>query len=108
MTPQSALMSSGNLNSSGGNPNQLYQSISSAGVPQENAEQPTTPVEQNNPAEMFIQRFGSVFTPFQTLMESYPQASKEAEDVKKALSNWASAVTGQLSQQPQAGGESPL
>lgn len=109
MTPQNALSANGNPNMASGNPNQLYRSISSQGVPQDNSlEQSNKQNEQSSPAEQFIQRFGSVFTPFQSLLESYPQAATQAEDVKKALSNWMSAVNAQLSQQPQGGGESPL
>lgn len=111
MTPQSQM---GNAGMSGGAPSNLYQNMSSQGQPPDNSQQQSTDDSsgenqtQTSPAEQFIQRLGAAFTPFQSLLESYPQASQQAEDVKKAISNWISAINGQLSQQGGGESQSPL
>lgn len=103
MTPQSSL-GMGNADTGfGASGSNLYNNISSAGVPEEVPQQAQTPKEPN-PSEQFIIQFGSTFTPFLKFMESYPQSSPKADAVKKAVENWMSDVAAQLPQNQ--GGES--
>lgn len=103
MTPQGSLGMQGNAGMLSDNSASLYNSISSAGAPEQLPQESMQPTEPS-PAEKFIIQFGSVFTPFLKFMESYPQASPQADDVKKSIEKWMSAVSGQLPQGQ--GGES--
>lgn len=105
MAPQNSLGMGGNAGNSA-SPSSMYNSISSQGtLPEEDPQQSSQPQELS-PSDKFIQRVGSAFSPFSSLLEDYPQASQEAETLKKALSNWISSVNGQLSQG--AENQSPL
>lgn len=97
MTPQNSLGMGGNAESSLAASN-AYNSISSQGMPPEENPQQSSQPQELSPSDKFIQRVGSAFSSFSSLMEDYPQSTKEAEDLKKAISNWVSSVNGQLSQ----------
>lgn len=106
MTPQDSL-GMGNPQSSGGNPSQLYNSISSQGMQQNPGEESQEPNEQKaSPAEDAIQRFSKVFDSFETLtkMPEYAAASDQADKVKAAMQEWLNAVVAATSKLK---GESP-
>lgn len=105
MTPQNSLGMGGNAGNSP-SPSSMYNSISSQGMPTDESTQQSAPPQELSPSDKFIQRVGSAFDPFSSLMKDYPQATQEAEELKKALSNWISSVNGQLSQG--AENQSPL
>lgn len=106
-TPYSSGTPMGNAGASAGNPDTLYNSISSQGMPPDNSQQQAQKApEQKNPAEQAIQRFGQVFDQFNQLtqMPEYSAASKEAKEVQMAMKNWLEAVVAATSK---LGGESP-
>lgn len=98
----------GNPTPQAGNPSQLYNNISSQGMPSSgSSEESQEPKGQKDtPAEIAIQRFKGVFDSFEELtkMPEYSAASDEADAVKKAMENWLNAVVAATSK---LRGESP-
>jgi hypothetical protein len=78
---------------------QLYNSVSSSGVPVESSqEQSQQPVEQN-PAEAAIAKFSETFNIVDSMLQQpeFQAATKEADLVKRAMQNLLEAVVGKLS-----------
>lgn len=106
MTPSAAIGMRNPEQPNSGDPN-LFNSISSQGMPEQNSlEQSQQPVQQN-PAEQFLVKFSQAFDSIKSLLEdpNYSFATKEADLVKRSLENFMEAVAVGLSSQ-QEGGES--
>lgn len=107
MTP-SAAIGMGNPNQQPSGNSNMFNSISSQGMPEQTPlEQSQQPVQQN-PAEQFLVKFSQAFDSIKSLLEdpNYSFATKEADLVKKSLENFMEAVAVGLSSQEQQGGES--
>lgn len=104
-TPTSALGSMGNASSYSG-PSQSLSSISSQGMPEQPTQESQESNAPNSPADTAIQRFGKVMEDFETLtkLPEYSSATKEADEVKRAMNNWINAVVAATSK---LRGESP-
>lgn len=107
MTPSAAIGMRNPETQTSGNPNGLYNSISSQGNSGIVGMEESQETIQQNPAEQFLVEFSKAFDPIKSLLENpnYAIAQKEADLVKRALENYLEAVVTGLSVQTQAGGE---
>lgn len=109
-TPQSLLGMSPIASSPQVNPSTPYNQISSAGLPMENpANKEQQPTEVESPLDKFLKRFEVAFNSFKDLSATpdYSVAADEANEVKKAMNNWLSAVADKLpTQSAKSGPES--
>lgn len=116
MTPQSSMPMGNPRSSTSGNPNNLYNSISSQGMPeQENSLEQSQETKEESPAESVITEFKQTFDAVNALITKpeFQMASKEADLVKRALQNWLETVVTAVSvpagqTQQLAGGESQM